>query len=433
MISTGEFNRGITYGNGVTHGVANTYTIGLGKPGSAGYEYVTLSDADTQYKMASALSAQGIQMQMATSNILGDGGTAASNMNQVVGQLFIAAGDNISITQGDPVSGKYPKYIINATAEDSHNKIDSLTLDADDHKTVHVVDTDGNKNDLDLSGLQTDQGNQNAADIKSLNTRMGAVEGDISNVVGDITDLSDRMDTAENDIVTNKADIATNKQNIATNAANIETNRINIATNTADIAQEIDDRKAGDKELEQKLSSEAGERKAADQAIMDELAANWEDHQNIQKEFNEVDYRIDKLNDKLNTAGASLSALAGLHYQPMRPQESQIAVGTGHYRGKTAVALGSAYQFNNRIMGSLGGSYCDKESMINLGFSYKFGAHTPKTAAKQALQPGMSLEQAEMKAQLQSVLNDNNLLKAENEEMKARLAKLESIIQKMPK
>lgn len=73
---------------------------------------------------------------------------------------------------------------------------------------------------------------------------------------------------------------------------------------------------------------------------------------------------------------ASASALAALHPLDYNPDHKvDVMGGVGHYRGKTAVALGAAYRPNENLMFTVGTAINGKDSSVNAGVSYKVGAH----------------------------------------------------------
>ena len=72
---------------------------------------------------------------------------------------------------------------------------------------------------------------------------------------------------------------------------------------------------------------------------------------------------------------ASASALAALHPLDYNPDHKvDVMGGVGHYRGKTAVALGAAYRSNENLMFTVGTAINGKDSSVNAGVSYKVGA-----------------------------------------------------------
>lgn len=73
---------------------------------------------------------------------------------------------------------------------------------------------------------------------------------------------------------------------------------------------------------------------------------------------------------------ASASALAALHPLDYNPDNKvDVMGGVGHYRGKTAVALGAAYRPNENLMFTVGTAINGKDSSVNAGVSYKVGAN----------------------------------------------------------
>ncbi|MCQ2374182.1 MAG: YadA-like family protein [Phascolarctobacterium sp.] len=138
-----------------------------------------------------------------------------------------------------------------------------------------------------------------------------------------------------------------------------------------------------------------------------------------------LDNKINQTNDRVDRVGATAAALAGIHYQPMAKGQSQVAVGMGGYKGKKATALGLAYQISDRISGSVAGAANGSEHMFNVGFNYLFGQHSDKDIAQCAAVPGsVSLKEAELQSQVDSLKADNASMKAEIAELKAMVKAL---------
>ena len=79
---------------------------------------------------------------------------------------------------------------------------------------------------------------------------------------------------------------------------------------------------------------------------------------------------------RIAKVGASVSALAALHPLDYNPDHKvDVMGGVGHYRGKTAVALGAAYRPNENLMFTVGTAINGKDSSVNAGVSYKVGAN----------------------------------------------------------
>jgi len=97
---------------------------------------------------------------------------------------------------------------------------------------------------------------------------------------------------------------------------------------------------------------------------------------------NQIGNKDTKINNMINNTRqearrgiASASALAALHPLDYNP-DHKVAVmgGVGHYRGKTAAALGAAYRPNENLMFTVGTAINGKDSSVNAGVSYKVGA-----------------------------------------------------------
>ena len=98
---------------------------------------------------------------------------------------------------------------------------------------------------------------------------------------------------------------------------------------------------------------------------------------------NQIGNNDTKINNMINNTRqearrgiASASALAALHPLDYNPDHKvDVMGGVGHYRGKTAVALGAAYRPNENLMFTVGTAINGKDSSVNAGVSYKVGAH----------------------------------------------------------
>ena len=88
--------------------------------------------------------------------------------------------------------------------------------------------------------------------------------------------------------------------------------------------------------------------------------------------LNQANSYTDSQVAKVGASAAALSALHPLDYNP--DHKTDIMAGVGHYKGKTAVALGVAYRPNENVLLSLGTTVNGKDTMVNAGVSYKVGA-----------------------------------------------------------
>ena len=150
-------------------------------------------------------------------------------------------------------------------------------------------------------------------------------------------DVVDKIDNAT-------ADVKANADTIKSNTDAIKTNADAIKANTADIAD--------------------------NKAQIDHLV-------------NQIGNNDAKINSLISTTRhearrgiAAASALAALHPLDYNPDHKvDVIGGIGHYRGKTAVALGAAYRPNENLMFTVGTAINGKDSSVNAGVSYKVGAH----------------------------------------------------------
>ena len=156
-------------------------------------------------------------------------------------------------------------------------------------------------------------------------------------------DVVDKIDNATAGVKANADAIKSNTDAIKTNADAIKTNADAIKANTADIA--------------------------VNKAQIDNLV-------------NQIGNNDTKINNMINNTRqearrgiASASALAALHPLDYNPDHKvDVMGGVGHYRGKTAVALGAAYRPNENLMFTVGTAINGKDSSVNAGVSYKVGA-----------------------------------------------------------
>ena len=87
-----------------------------------------------------------------------------------------------------------------------------------------------------------------------------------------------------------------------------------------------------------------------------------------------INNRMDSLDNRINKVGAGAAALAMLHPLDFDPDEKwDFATGYGHYGNENAVAVGAFYRPNEDTMFSIGGVVGDGHDMIGASISWKFG------------------------------------------------------------
>ena len=143
-----------------------------------------------------------------------------------------------------------------------------------------------------------------------------------------------------------------------------------------DVVDKIDNATAGVKANADTIKSNTDAIKANTADIADNKAQ-------IDNLINQVGNNDTKINNMISNTRhearrgiASASALAALHPLDYNPDHKvDVMGGVGHYRGKTAVALGAAYRPNENLMFTVGTAINGKDSSVNAGVSYKVGAH----------------------------------------------------------
>ena len=129
---------------------------------------------------------------------------------------------------------------------------------------------------------------------------------------------------------------------------------------------------------------------------------------------NEVNEKIDDVEDEVRTVGSLSAALAGLHpmqYDPKAP--AQVMAALGHYKDRQAVAVGASYYFNDRFMMSTGVALSGEKktkTMANVGFTLKLGKGSGTTYSE---------------TPQYVVQNEVKRLTVENQELKERVRNLE--------
>ena len=103
-------------------------------------------------------------------------------------------------------------------------------------------------------------------------------------------------------------------------------------------------------------------------------------------QIGDITNNINKLDTRLNKVGAGAAALAALHPMEFDPDDKlSFAVGAGHYKGKTATALGAFYRPDEKVMLSVGGTIGNGEDMVNMGVSFSLDRTPRRTNTKTAM------------------------------------------------
>lgn len=122
-----------------------------------------------------------------------------------------------------------------------------------------------------------------------------------------------------------------------------------------------------------------------------------------------------KLTDDIKNAGAVSAALAGLHHLDYDPDNKlDVAAAMGHYRGKSAAALGFFYQPNENMMVSAGATLGGDDNAFNAGLSFKVGKGSSYGTTSKAA----------MAAEIKQLKADKDAQAAEIQELKDQVALL---------
>lgn len=150
-----------------------------------------------------------------------------------------------------------------------------------------------------------------------------------------------------------------------------------------DVVDKIDNATAGVKANADAIKSNTDAIKTNADAIKANTADIADNKAQIDNLVNQIGSNDAKINSMISNTRhearrgiASASALAALHPLDYNPDHKvDVMGGVGHYRGKTAVALGAAYRPNENLMFTVGTAINGKDSSVNAGVSYKVGAN----------------------------------------------------------
>ena len=240
-------------------------------------------------------------------------------------------------------------------------------LSTSDSSGLSVTNTDGKKVEFKLNNVSvgdnqihdvaTGIADTDAVNVKQLKDYVAANGGVDTNTITTVKagnnievtanghdytvslnkDVVDKIDNATDGVKANADAIKSNTDAIKTNADAIKANTADIADNKAQIDHLVNQISNNDAKINSMISNTRHE---ARRGI------------------------------------ASASALAALHPLDYNPEHKvDVMGGVGHYRGKTAVALGAAYRPNENLMFTVGTAINGKDSSVNAGVSYKVGAN----------------------------------------------------------
>lgn len=229
-------------------------------------------------------------------------------------------------------------------------------LSTSDSSGLSVTNADGKKVEFKLNNVSV--GDNQIHDVAT-----GIADTDAVNV----KQLKEYMSTNDKDTITTVK--AGNNIEVTANGHDYT-----VSLNK-DVVDKIDNATAGVKANADTIKSNTDAIKANAADIADNKAQ-------IDNLVNQIGNNDTKINNMISNTRhearrgiASASALAALHPLDYNPDHKvDVMGGVGHYRGKTAVALGAAYRPNENLMFTVGTAINGKDSSVNAGVSYKVGA-----------------------------------------------------------
>ena len=132
--------------------------------------------------------------------------------------------------------------------------------------------------------------------------------------------------------------------------------------------------------------------------------------------INGLENKVSKLDSQVKETGAMSAALAGLHPRFTDGNKGEWLMSMGYYKGKTAYATGLAYAPDEKVMFTLGGSTVGGgDYMVNLGATFALDRVDKNKDIKYT------------RREVDQIVEE---IKAENAELRNRLAKLEALLVK---
>ena len=230
-------------------------------------------------------------------------------------------------------------------------------LSTSDSSGLSVTNADGKKVEFKLNNVSV--GDNQIHDVAT-----GIADTDAVNV----KQLKEYMSTNDKDTITTVK--AGNNIEVTANGHDYT-----VSLNK-DVVDKIDNATAGVKANADTIKSNTDAIKANTADIADNKAQIDHLVNQISNNDAKINSMISNTRHEARRGIASASALAALHPLDYNPEHKvDVMGGVGHYRGKTAVALGAAYRPNENLMFTVGTAINGKDSSVNAGVSYKVGAN----------------------------------------------------------
>lgn len=224
---------------------------------------------------------------------------------------------------------------------------------------------------------------------------------------GTVSITSAGLDNGGNKITNVAAGTVSATLNEAINGAQLHETNVKVQNNTTNIAtnrRDIDNNTAN-------------------------IAANRTDINNLQNQFSAGQR---DLKDRINRAGATAAALAGLHPQDYdEDHKVSASLGLGVYHGTQALAVGLFVRPTENLMFNVGGAFASNDHMLNLDVSYRFGDNSMKKKSPQELQAevtSLKTENTDLSARLATA---DTKLSAANTRLDSQSAELRALKQQI--
>lgn len=95
---------------------------------------------------------------------------------------------------------------------------------------------------------------------------------------------------------------------------------------------------------------------------------------NLQNRLQDQDSRINKLDNKIESGLATVTALTALHPNPRSNEKLEVSIGAGMYADNVAGAIGVFYHPNDRVQLNIGASYGgDSQFAGSCGITFSLG------------------------------------------------------------
>ena len=323
----------------------------------------------------------------------------------------------------------------------------------------------------------------NASDIRSNASKVATNKKNISKNKRSIKSNTSNIFKNKTSIKSNASNVSKNKKNITRNRQVIKSNALSIEDNSSEIASlferidnpntaqvranglsvrgrnliEVSDGVTSIGENSVKFQEVNGIEQMwaedKDDNIIDINIAKGSDllinGNSVQGQINDNRSAITSNRNNINSLGegvaASTALSSALTALPTVSADSQLTcgVGTGTYSGATALALGCASRINDRLSMNIGGSKVFQGSSnyeygsgsldsysARAGLVMKLGKIHDSSASKQKLQARLEQverENTELHEKYSIIEQQNNLIRNQNQQLMARLERLEAI------